>query len=65
MNMVIFLQVPSNGGNFFYQSQLLRNWREQRPGNKSDLDLNVTVEVGRVYYTGVDLLLITFLYRST
>jgi hypothetical protein len=37
----------------FSPAQLLRNWREQRPGNHGDLDLNVTGEVGTVYYTGV------------
>jgi hypothetical protein len=34
-------------------AQLLRNWREQRPSNQSDLDSSVTEEVGRVYYTGI------------
>jgi hypothetical protein len=49
----------------FAPTQLLRNWREQRPSNKSDIDSSVMWEVGRVYYTGVDLLLISFLYRSS
>jgi hypothetical protein len=40
-------------------------WHEQRPSNKGDFDSSVTGDVGRVYYTGVDLLLILFLYRST
>jgi hypothetical protein len=35
----------------FVHSQLLRNWREQRPNNKDDLDSSVTREVGRVCYT--------------
>jgi hypothetical protein len=39
-------------------SHLLSNWREQRPSNQGDLDSSVTGEVGRVYYTGVDLLMI-------
>jgi hypothetical protein len=34
-------------------------------GNQGDIDSSVTGEVGRVHYTGVDLLLISFLYRST
>jgi hypothetical protein len=39
---------------------------EQRPSNQGDLDSSVTgVGDGKVYYTGVDLLLISFLYRST
>jgi hypothetical protein len=44
----------------FAPAQLLRNWREQWPRNQDDLDSSVMVEVGRVYYTGVDLLLILF-----
>jgi hypothetical protein len=39
----------------FTPVQLLRNWREQRPSNKSDFDSNVTV----------NLFLISFLYRGT
>jgi hypothetical protein len=39
--------------------------REQRPSDKGDLDSSVTGEVAKVYYTGVGLLLILFLYRST
>jgi hypothetical protein len=31
----------------FEPAQLLRNWREQRPINKGDLDSNVVREVGR------------------
>jgi hypothetical protein len=49
----------------FVPAQLLHNWREQRPSNQGDLDSSVTEEVGREYYTEVDLLLIRFLYRST
>jgi hypothetical protein len=41
-------------------AQLLRNWREQRPSNKSGLDSSVTGEVGRVYYTGEDCLRVAF-----
>jgi hypothetical protein len=44
----------------FAPALLLRNWCEQRPSNKGDLDAGVTGEGGRVYYTGVDLLLISF-----
>jgi hypothetical protein len=29
--------------------QLRRNWREQRPSNKGDLDLSVGSEVGKIY----------------
>jgi hypothetical protein len=32
---------------------VLRNWREQRPSNKGDLDLNVMGKVGIAYYTGL------------
>jgi hypothetical protein len=42
---------------------VLRKWREQRPSNQGDLDSSVTGEAGRIYYTGVDLLLISSLYR--
>jgi hypothetical protein len=45
----------------FALAQLLRNWREQRPSNEGDLYSSVTGEVGRVCYTWVDLLLISFL----
>jgi hypothetical protein len=44
---------------------VLRKWRKQRPSNQGDLDPSVTGEAGRVYYEGVDLLLISFLYLST
>jgi hypothetical protein len=36
----------------FAPAQLLRNWYEQWPNIKGDLDPSVTVEVGGVYYTG-------------
>jgi hypothetical protein len=42
----------------FARAQLLLYLREQRLSNKGDLDSIVTGEVGREYYTGVDLLLI-------
>jgi hypothetical protein len=47
----------------FVLSQLVRNWREQRPSNKRDLNSSDTGKVGRVYYTGMDLLLISFFLR--
>jgi hypothetical protein len=37
---------------------VLRNWREQRPRNLSDLDFSINVEVERVCCTGMDLLTI-------
>jgi hypothetical protein len=46
----------------FVPAQTLRNWREQRPSNQGDLDSSVTGRLGE-YYTGVNLLLISFLYR--
>jgi hypothetical protein len=42
-------------------AQLLRNWREQRPSYKGDLDLSVVGETGRVLHA-VNLLLASFLY---
>jgi hypothetical protein len=48
----------------FATAQFLLNWRGQRPSDKDDLDFSVTGEIGGVYYTGVDLLQISFLYRS-
>lgn len=33
----------------------LRNFREQRPSDKSDLDLSVTGKTGREHCTGVNL----------
>jgi hypothetical protein len=42
----------------FAPAQRLRNWHEQRPSNLGNYDLSVSEKVGRVYYTGVDLLLI-------
>jgi hypothetical protein len=44
----------------FAPAQLLRNLREQRPSNQGGLDSSVTGEIGRVYYMGVDLLLMQF-----
>jgi hypothetical protein len=41
-----------------------RYWCEKRPSSEGDLHLSDKVEDGRVFYTGVDLLLISFLYRS-
>jgi hypothetical protein len=40
----------------FAPAQVLRNWREQRPSYKGDHDSGVEDEVGRVYYTALDLL---------
>jgi hypothetical protein len=51
--------------NLLAPAQLLRSWREQWPSNQDDLDLSATGEAGRVCYAGVDLLLISFFYRST
>jgi hypothetical protein len=42
----------------FTPAQLWRNWREQRPSNEGDLDSGVTGDVWRVYYMGVDLILL-------
>jgi hypothetical protein len=36
----------------FVPTQVLRNWRKQRPNNMGDFDSSVTGEVGRVYYEG-------------
>jgi hypothetical protein len=49
----------------FAPAQLLRNWREQRPSNQGDLDSSVTGETGTAFYTGVNLLLIEFLFCSS
>jgi hypothetical protein len=49
----------------FEPTQLLSNWREQRHSNQGDLDSSVTGEVWRVHYTGLNLLLVSFLYSST
>jgi hypothetical protein len=43
----------------------LRNWYEQRPSNKGGLDSSVTGEVGTVSCTEMDLIMISFSYRST
>jgi hypothetical protein len=50
---------------WWHLQQLLRNWSQQRPSNKGDLDTSVKTDAGIVYYTAVDLLLISFLYCST
>jgi hypothetical protein len=49
----------------FAPAQHLHNWHEQQSSNKDDLDLTVAGEAGKFYYTGVDLLLISFLCHST
>jgi hypothetical protein len=49
----------------FASAHVLHNCREQRPRNKCNVESSVTDEVGRVYYTLVDLLLISFLYHRT
>jgi hypothetical protein len=49
----------------FEPAQHLRNCREQRPSDEGDLDSGVSRKVGRVYYRGVDLLRISFLYCRT
>lgn len=38
---------------------------EKRPGTHGNLDSTVTEEVGGVFYTGLNLLFIAYLYRST
>jgi hypothetical protein len=48
----------------FALAHLLCKWCGQRPSNKGDLGCSVAGLVGKVYYTGVDLLLISFLYRN-
>jgi hypothetical protein len=45
----------------FISAQLLRNRRAQRPSNQSDLDSSVTGQIGRAYYTWVDMSLVSFL----
>jgi hypothetical protein len=49
----------------FATAQLLRNCLEQSPSNQGNLDSSVTGKVGRVYYVGVRLLLISFLNHIT
>jgi hypothetical protein len=41
-------------------AQILPNRSGQRPSNKGDLDWSVTADIGRVYYAGMDLILISF-----
>jgi hypothetical protein len=53
---------PSCEYTMFTYVQRLRNWREKRPSYEGDVDSTVTAEVRRVYYMGVDLLLIPFSY---
>jgi hypothetical protein len=48
----------------FALAHLLRNWHGQRPSSKDGGDLSVTGGVWRVYYMGMDLLLIYFLCSS-
>jgi hypothetical protein len=48
----------------FTRSHLLRNWRDQRPSNKGDLESCVTAEGERIYYTALDQLVISCFYRS-
>jgi hypothetical protein len=50
---VLFVNTPCS-----HLAQLLRNWLEQRPRNQCGIDSGVTGQVGWVYYTGVDVLLI-------
>jgi hypothetical protein len=45
----------------FAPAQLLRNWHEQQPSNKADLDSTVMGSLGESITWGVDLLLISFL----
>jgi hypothetical protein len=48
----------------FALTQLLRNWREQRPSSKATESSGTDV-TGKVCYTEVDLLLTSLLYSST
>jgi hypothetical protein len=49
----------------FTPAQLFYSWHGQWPSSQGDLDLSVTREMERVYYTEVGLLLISCLYCST
>jgi hypothetical protein len=49
----------------FAHARILRNWHEQRPSIYGDLDTNVMGDVAGVCCVGVDLLLISFMYRGT
>jgi hypothetical protein len=49
----------------FTPTQILRNWREQRPSNQSDLDSNIIGKFGLVYYAGMNQHLTSRLYHST
>jgi hypothetical protein len=53
-------KLPASEYTTFVSAQLLRNWREQRPSNKGNLDSRITVKIGTIYYTEVGLLLISF-----
>jgi hypothetical protein len=46
-------------------TQLLRSWCEQRPSNQVGSVSSIMGEDGRVYYTELNPLLISFIYRST
>jgi hypothetical protein len=48
----------------FPSAQLLRNWLEQRPINKGDIDSSVTRRLEESIYTWVDLILISFVHSS-
>jgi hypothetical protein len=37
-------------------TKLLRNWLEQRLSNEGELDSSVTKYLGKIYYTGVGLI---------
>jgi hypothetical protein len=52
------MNTRSSRDTMFAPEQLLRNCRQQRPSNQGDFASSITGEGGRVYYTGVDLLLI-------
>jgi len=43
-------------------AQLLSNWSKQRPSSQGDLDSHVMDEAERVYYTRMELLMVSFLF---
>jgi hypothetical protein len=45
-------------------AQLLCSWCVLLPSNQGYLDSNVSREVGRVYYVGEDVFVMSFLYLS-
>jgi hypothetical protein len=49
----------------FAHAQLLRSYDAQWPSIKGDHHSTVKREIDRIDYTQMDLLLISFLYRST